>query len=98
MVSTALMTSPLKGQSLITTNAAPAIGSCNVYSTVSGGTSLTIPLPQLGFGIQTAGAIVLLEKDPNDSTLNTLTLTAMPVTHSLMAPHRGSSQMLDSNY
>jgi hypothetical protein len=73
MTVTALMLGPLTGQPIITTDTTPLLGSYNVYNTVLGGgdTAMTIPLPLVGS--QTIGAYMTIEKDVNDTTLNTLT-------------------------
>ena len=74
MALTALMVGPLRGKPTITTNSSPTLGDINVYNTTSTG-PLSLGLPQLGSGIQTAGASMLLEKDINDITVNTVTFT-----------------------
>jgi hypothetical protein len=73
MAITALMVGPLRGKPVMITNANPTMGDINIYNTLDAGTPLTMTLPQLGVGVQTAGAIMLLGKDPNDTSSNTLT-------------------------
>ena len=71
-MATAIMVGPLLGQPTIFTNTAPLLGYINVYNTTAAG-PLTMVLPQLGSGIQTAGAFMLLEKDPNDAAATAVT-------------------------
>jgi len=75
---TALMVGPLRGKSTILINDSPTLGDINIYNTTAAGGSLSMYLPQLGSGIQTAGANMLLEKDLNDVTSNTLTFNCVP--------------------
>jgi hypothetical protein len=63
---------PLQGQPTILQNSTPALGFINTYNTGQTG-SVTIGLPQVV--VQTAGAMMLLEKDINDTTANTVTFT-----------------------
>ena len=71
-MATALMVGPLLGQPTIFTNTAPLLGYINVYNTSVAG-PLTLVLPQLGAGIQTAGAFMLVEKDSNDTAATSVT-------------------------
>jgi hypothetical protein len=73
-MATALMVGPLRGKPTITTNSSPTLGDINVYNTTLTG-SMSVSLPQLGSGIQTAGAIMLLEKDINDTAATSVTFT-----------------------
>ena len=74
---TAIMVGPLRGKPTIVMNDNPTLGDINVYNTTSTGSS-SVSLPQLGSGVQTAGAIMLLEKDINDATSNTVTFDCAP--------------------
>ena len=71
---TAIMVGPLLGQPKIFTNTAPLLGYINVYNTSAAG-PLSMVLPQLGAGIQTAGAFMLVEKDPNDTAATAVTFS-----------------------
>ena len=73
-MTTAIMIGPLRGKPTIQTTSSPTLGDINVYNTTPTG-PLTLGLPQLGSGIQTAGATMLVEKDINDTTTNTVTFT-----------------------
>jgi hypothetical protein len=71
------MVGPLRGKPIIVMNDNPPLGDINVYNTTSIG-SISVNLPQLGSGVQTAGANMLVEKYINDATPNTLTFTCAP--------------------
>src|SRR6516225_11641524 len=73
-MATAIMIGPLRGKPTIQKTSSPTLGDINVYNTTPTG-PLTLGLPQLGSGIQTAGATMLVEKDINDTTTNTVTFT-----------------------
>ena len=72
MALNALMTVPLKGQPTNYSNSDPTLGDINVYNTTSAQSSLTMTLPPLGAGLQTIGAMMLVEKDTNDPTGNSV--------------------------
>ena len=63
---------PLQGRPTILQNSTPALGFINTYNTGQTG-SMTVGLPQVV--VQTAGAMMLLEKDIRDTTANTVTFT-----------------------
>ena len=66
----AIMIGPLRGKLTNYSNNDPTLGDINVYNTTTSG-ALTLNLPQLG--VQTVGAMMLVEKDANDTTTNTVT-------------------------
>ena len=66
MALTAIMIGPLRGKPISYSSIDPTLGDINIYNTSSQG-PLTMTLPQLASGIQTAGANMLVEKDPNDT-------------------------------
>src|SRR6516225_12095123 len=63
---------PLRGQPTILQSTTPSLGFINTYNTGQTG-SMTVGLPQVV--VQTAGAMMLVEKDINDTTTNTVTFT-----------------------
>ena len=71
---TAIMIGPLRGKPTIQTTNSPTLGDINVYNTTPTG-SLSLGLPQLGSGVQTAGATMLVEKDINDTAATSVTFT-----------------------
>jgi hypothetical protein len=58
---------------LILDSSAPAVGAINLWNTMTAGTPLTPSLPAAGSTF--AGAQMLIGKDPNDVSANTITLS-----------------------